>query len=192
MDKSKPASSGSCSDDLAQARAASRRLRGEGGGSNVASSGFVTFTSAPTPPPAKPPVPKPSVPLMTRRRPLNAPSAGFGPESWNTLLETCCAAVAADAAFLMDPAGLIISSREREADGLEAVGARLMVAFEQADRIDGQPTTLSLSIETPRGTLFGLRLAQPDAGFLTLGFSIPAGLTAERQARLVTIVGSAA
>lgn len=193
MDKPKPAPSGSSSDDLDQARTITRRLKGQGAAA-TGSSGYVSFPSRPPMPApvvAAPQPPKPSVPLMARRAPLMAPSAGFGPDAWNTLLETCSAAVIADAAFLMDPAGLIVATRGRSADEMQGVGARLMVAFEQADRIDGEPITLSLSIETLRGTLFGLRLSQAEGGFLTLGFNIPAGLTAERQTRLMSIVTGA-
>lgn len=181
MDKPKPAPSGSCSDDLAAARASSQRLRGQARAVPT-SGGYVSFPSRATV------APRPSVPLMARRRPLLAPDTRFGPDGWNTLLEACVAAAAADGAFLMDPAGLIVASRGPHE--FEAMGARLMSAFEQADHIDGARGTLSLSIETPRGTLFGLRLAQPEGTFLTLGFTIPAGLTAERQARLVSIVAT--
>ncbi|MFO0599526.1 MAG: hypothetical protein U0228_29745 [Myxococcaceae bacterium] len=189
MDKPKPAPSGSSSDDLDAARAASQRLAGQGG-APPPSPGYVSFPSPRPAMPAAVPVSRPSAaPLMTRRQPLLAPNTHFGADGWNTLLEACAAAVAADAAFLMDASGLIIASRGR--DELEAVGARLMNAFEQADRIDDARGTLSLSIETQRGTLYGLRLAQPEGTFLTLGFNIPAGLSAERQARLVSIVATA-
>jgi hypothetical protein len=131
------------------------------------------------------------VPLLTRREPLKAPSAGFGPEGWNKLLDACVAVTGAEAALLMDPHGLIIASRgPRQGEELEVVGARLMVAFEQADRIDGQRSTLSMSFELPRGTVQGLRLIQPD-GALTLGLIVPGGLSAERQQRLVTLIAAA-
>ncbi len=146
----------------------------------------------PVPPAPVPPAPRPSsVPLMTRREPLKAPSAGFGADSWNKLLDACVAVTGAEAALLMDPHGLIITSRgPRQGDELEVVGARLMVAFEQADRIDGQRSTLSMAFELPRGTVQGLRLIQPD-GVLTLGLIVPGGLSAERQNRLVSLIAAA-
>jgi hypothetical protein len=77
-------------------------------------------------------------------------------------------------------------------EGLEAVGARLMVAFEQADLVvgEGEQLALSISLELPRGTLHGLRLVQPE-GVLVLGLIIPGGLTAERQERLQALLHAA-
>ncbi len=207
MKQPKPDLNANSSDDLEQARALSRRLQGGAPrGAPAAEPGYVSFARTPPPVPAVPPVPpvvgpgvrpatahvsRPSGPLMSRREPLKAPNVGFGPDAWNALLDASVATVAADTALLMDPAGLIIASRGRGGDELEAVGARLMVAFEQADRIDGERSTLSMSIELHRGTLHGVRLAQADGSFLTLGLLIPAGLTGERQARLLTLLAAA-
>jgi hypothetical protein len=113
--------------------------------------------------------------------------------AWNRLLDGCAATVGADTAFLMDPHGLVVASRGgRDAAELEGVGARLMVAFEQADHIEGGPVTLSLTVESPRGTLHGLRLKLPEGGLLTLGLLVPGGLTADRQARLLALVAASA
>jgi len=195
------------SDDLERARSASRRLRGPAApmAPSAGGTGYVTF-AAPRPPQGQPPAPvaarpgvpmappaaRPSaVPMMTRREPIKAPTAGFGPDGWNKLLDACAAVTGAEVALLMDPHGLIIASRgPRQGDDVEAVGARLMVAFEQADRIDGQRSTLSMSFELPRGTVQGLRLTQPD-GALTLGLIVPGGLSAERQHRLMTLIAAA-
>lgn len=203
MDRPKPGPNASSSDDLERARLLSRRLRGVGApGIPAAEPGYVSFAPRSAAPPAAAPratrptptpaPPRPStVPLMTRREPLNAPSAGFGPDGWNKLLDACVVTTGAEAALLMDPHGLIIASRGPAAgDELEVVGARLMVAFEQADRIDGQRSTLSISVELPRGTVHGLRLERPD-GALTLGLIVPGGLSAERQARLLTLITAA-
>lgn len=138
-----------------------------------------------------PPPPPSTTPLMTRREPLTAPDVGFGAEAWNKLLDACARATLAEAAFLMDPAGLIIGARGPKAGSeLEGVGARLMVAFEQADLIDGAHTTLSMSVEMHRGTLHGVRLTTSE-GFLTLGLIIPGGLTADRQQRLLSLLTAA-
>lgn len=193
MDRSKPAANASSSDDLGRARAASQRLAGHVTTSE-ANPGYVHFPKVPrptvTPAPAMP-VPRPStVPLVTRPEPLKGPTAGFGAQAWNTLLDACLRASGAEASFLMDPHGLIIAARGPKAgDELEGVGARLMVAFEQADRIGGE-RALSMSIELPKATLHGLRLVQPD-GVLLLGLIIPGGLSAERQARLLTLLAAA-
>jgi hypothetical protein len=206
MDRSKPAPSASSSDDLERARQLSQRLKGTAGSAPAASSPYVSFGAraeapAPAAPPAvgrvAPPVPpaqsRPSLPLMARREPLRAPAAGFGPQAWNRLLDGCATAVAADAAFLMDPHGLVVAARgPRATEEVEAVGARLMVAFDQADRIEGAQGALTLTVESPRGSLHGLRLRQPDGSFLTLGLVVPGGLTAERQARVLAVVTASA
>lgn len=204
MDRPKPGPNAASSDDLERARLLSRRLRGVGApGASAAEPGYVSFAPriAPAPPaapraarpaptPAPPPPPPSTVPLRARREPLNAPSAGFGPDGWNKLLDACVVTTGAEAALLMDPHGLIIASRGPAAsDELEVVGARLMVAFEQADRIDGQRSTLSISVELPRGTVHGLRLERPD-GALTLGLIVPGGLSGERQARLLALISA--
>jgi hypothetical protein len=129
---------------------------------------------------------------MTRREPIKAPAGGFGAAAWNKLLDACVVAVGADAAFLMDPHGLIVSARgPAVSEELEGVGAKLMVAFDQADRIGEAHSTLSMTVETARGTLHGLRLSQADGTLLTLGLVVMAGLTGERQARLLTLVTAA-
>jgi hypothetical protein len=66
-----------------------------------------------------------------------------------------------------------------------------MVAFDQADRIGGTNSTLSMTVETARGTLHGLRLAQTDNSFLTLALIVSAGLTGERLARLIALISAA-
>jgi hypothetical protein len=185
MVRTKPGPNASSSDDLARAKAASQRLRGETT-TRSAEPGYVAFPHARPAPPARPA----THPLVTRREPLKGPTAGFGSAAWNKLLDACLQTAAAEAAFLMDPHGLIIASRgARPGEELEAIGARLMVALEQADRIAGEPA-LSMSVELPKGTLHGLRLVQPD-GVLMLGLSIPGGLTADRLSRLMSLLAAA-
>lgn len=203
MDNSKPASSGSCSEDLERAKDLSRHLRGPGGAATPQVTVTSPYVSFPRPEPVPPaparvtaqvssPASRPSLPLMPRREPLKAPVTGFGPQAWNRLLDACVAAVAADAAFIMDPNGLVVSSRgPKVGEELEAVGARLMVAFDQADRIEGSQGTLSMTVETARGSIHGLRLRQPDGSVLTLGLVVPSGLTADRQARVLALVAAA-
>jgi hypothetical protein len=194
MERPKPGPSASSSDDLDRARAASQRLKGQAG-ARVTEPGYVTFARAPAQAakPAEVPRPRPSmVPLVTRREPLKGPNAGFGAGAWNKLLDACVQIAVAEAAFLMDPQGLMVAVRGPAASQeLEAVGARLMLAFEQADLVGGaEQAALSLSVELTRGTLHGLRLVQPE-GVLLLGLIIPGGLTAERQERLQALLHAA-
>lgn len=217
MDRTKPGPNASSSDDLERARAASQRLKGSTT-AKAPEPGYVSFAAPAEAPPGPPwratrapgtvppriapvrptpaPQPRPSLaPIVTRREPLKGPTAGFGSAGWNKLLDACLQTVGADSAFLMDPHGLIIASRgSKPSEQLEATGARLMVAFEQADRIgaevEGAKPALSMSVELPQGTLHGLRLVQPE-GVLMLGLSIPGGMSAERQARLVSLLAAA-
>ena len=202
MDNSKPASSGNCSEDLERAKDLSRQLKGSAQGSAAqggVTSPYVTFPPRADPPAAArvaahvtSPPSRPSLPLMVRREPLKAPVTGFGAQAWNRLLDACVAAVGAEAAFLMDPNGLVVSSRGPKAGSeLEAVGARLMVAFDQADRIEGDQATLSMTVESPKSSLHGLRLRQADGGVLTLGLVVPGGISADRQARVLALVAAA-
>lgn len=196
MERPKPGPNASSSDDLDRARAATQRLKGRPT-ARVAEPGYVSFarpTPTQAPLPQRPALPQPPArPLVARREPLKAHVAGFGSSGWNKLLDACIVTAGAESAFLMDPHGLIIATRGPKAsDELEGVGARLMVAFEQADRINGggDKGTLSMSVELPRGTLHGLRLSQPE-GVLLLGLQIPGGLAAERQARLMALLAAA-
>lgn len=198
MDNSKPASSGNCSEDLERAKDLSRALKGSGhGAAGGSTSPYVAFPQRAEAPAAPSRVSatyvsRPSLPLMARREPLKAPAGGFGAQLWNRLLDASVAAASAEAAFLMDPNGLVVSARgPRVGEELEAVGARLMIAFDQADRIEGGQQTLSMTVETPRGSLFGLRLRQSEGGVLTLGLVVPGGLTADRQARVLALVAAA-
>jgi hypothetical protein len=198
MDRPKPGSNTSAAADLEDARTSSRRLRGDAD-APPAQAGYVSFGPRALPPApgraavtAPGPQARPSLPLTTRREPLKAPVTGFGPVLWDKLLDACRAASLAEAAFLMDAQGLLVSARgSRAQTEPEAVGARLMRAFEQADRIDGERAALSLSLETSHFTLHGLRLVQPDGTFLTLGLIVPGGLTAERQARVLALLAAA-
>lgn len=196
MDTPKPGPSGSSSEDLERAKQLSKALRGaQPAAPGTVTPAYVSFGQLKAPAAAPAPAPsasRPSQPLLVRREPVKAPSGGFGPGAWNRLLDASVAAVGAEAAFLMDPHGLIVSARgPGVSEELEGTGARLMAAFDQADRIGSGHSTLSMTVETPRGTLHGLRLAQPDASFLTLAIVVGSGLTAERLARLMTLVNAA-
>lgn len=197
--------SDSSSDDLERAKSLSRTLTAGGPTAPPPAASahrYVSFaprapvrSAAPAPPHVSPvhapPAHPPSPPPPAKRELVAAPAAGFGPAAWDALLDACVSAARAQAAFLMDPHGLVVSSKGTSADPLEMVGSRLMLAFEQADRI-GQERTLSLSAETAKGTLFGMRLVQSDGSFLLLGVVVPGGLLADRQHQLVALVGRAA
>jgi hypothetical protein len=191
----------SCSDDLDRAKQLSRALTGAEakGAAAQAGTGYVTFAprgaSRPTPVPrAAPPPPvvaaRPSTPVMIRREFVAAPIVGFGAAAWQSFLDGCLSSAHAESAFVMDAHGLIVVSRGQNTEGLEATGSRLLLAFDHADRTSGE-RVLSMSVESARGTLHGLRLMQSDASFLLLGLVVPGGLSAERQQRLHALVNEA-
>ncbi|MFQ5587365.1 MAG: hypothetical protein ACE5F7_00870 [Nitrospiria bacterium] len=76
----------------------------------------------------------------------------FGPEAWEKLLDWSLDLTGADTAFLMDDTGLTVASKgELSGDAAEAVGSRLMLAFEQGDQmaIAGQQTrSISFELDT--------------------------------------------
>jgi hypothetical protein len=194
MNPLKPGPNASSSDDLAQARALSRALREGAGAGAQKVSPYVTFPHALKPAPAvSRPTEVPSAPLLTRREPLEAPRAEFGARTWNSLLEAAAKAVSADAAFLMNSQGLLVASRGSPVEELEALGARLMVVLAEADRLNDAHSgeMLSLTLESPKGTIHGVRLRESEDSGLTLGLLIASGLTAERQARLVQVLTAA-
>ncbi len=179
---------GSSSDDLERARALSRSLMGEpaaSGSAPVTSSPYVSFGP---PRPLAPPAPAaPPAPVMIRPRPVSAPATNFGTAEWDVLLDACLKATNAELSMIADPQGLVIASCGSTSLPVEGIASHLLLAFEQADRSSAAPT-LSLSAETERGTIHGIRLAQPDGTFLLLALVIPGGLSPERQSALWSVL----
>lgn len=170
---------GSSSDDLQRARELSRSLMGDAKPAPAASSPYVSFGARPPPPSAPAPVVRP--------RPVSAPSTDFGTGEWDALLDACLSATRAELAMITDAHGLVIANRGDSATPVEAIASHLLRAFEQADRTSPSPT-LSLSAETERGTVHGVRLIQPDKAFLLLALVVPGGLSAERQSSLWSVL----
>ncbi|MGE0321652.1 MAG: hypothetical protein AB7K71_16130 [Polyangiaceae bacterium] len=95
-------------------------------------------------------------------------SRAFGAEAWNQLLDGCMGIARADAAFLMEPQGLVVAARGRlTADVAEGIGARLMLALDQAAQMSpGKSHTVC--VEFDGRWLTGVRLSVGDTQ-LTLG-----------------------
>jgi len=131
-----------------------------------------TFRAPPPPvraaPPVAPPA-KPPPPAAPAVEPLVLPD-DFGPAGWNRVLDACLQAIGGEAALLMDPSGLVVASRgPRPTDELEGIGARLMIALEQAEAIEGGGAAVRVAtIELPARTLFAARL-DANGTRLTLG-----------------------
>lgn len=92
----------------------------------------------------------------------------FGADAWNQLLDGCLGIAQADSAFLMEPQGLVVAARGRlSADVAEGIGARLMLALDQAAQMSpGKSHTVC--VEFDGRWLTGVRLSVGDTQ-LTLG-----------------------
>lgn len=145
--------SGTSSSDLEAARAASRALQGGTPRGAAAPTPPYTHLAPPAPPPpAAPEPPKAPVP----RRPL--PATLTGGAAWKQVLEECVHLSGAQEAFAVDASGLTVASTGAVQDEeRQSMGARLVLAFDQADRIAARPCRL-LTIELGGRTLTGLRL----------------------------------
>ncbi|MEZ4226220.1 MAG: roadblock/LC7 domain-containing protein [Polyangiaceae bacterium] len=114
----------------------------------------------------------------------------FGAELWNELLDGCLSAANAEAAFVMDGQGLVVATRgTMQADDAEAIGARLMVALDQAEEIGGATGSYSVAIEFGGAWLTGLRLQLKDERSLTVGLVARAPLARESRDVIENLMG---
>jgi hypothetical protein len=145
--------SASSSDDLDLARRISKRLRGHGSpGGATRAPGYIRFTSA----------------GFAQRI---EPASPFGPAIWNEMLDRCNRESGAELSFVMDHQGLVVASRgTMDAALIEGVGARLLIAFEQADQMaELGATTSSIAIEIGRRWLTGFRVRRGEDKLFTVG-----------------------
>lgn len=144
--------SASSSDDLDLARRISRRLRGlvappAGRGAPA----YIRFSAA----------------AFTAREPASA----FGPQVWNEMLDRVNRESSSELAFVMDTQGLVVASRGTLDPALiEGIGARLLIAFEQADQMaELGAATHSMAIEIGRRWLTGFRVRRGEERTFTVG-----------------------
>jgi len=144
--------SASSSDDLDLARRISRRLRGDASGPARPSPGYIRFSAAG---------------FAARVE----PASPFGPAIWNEMLDRCNRESSAELAFVMDAQGLVVASRGAMDPALvEGIGARLVIAFEQADGMaELGAATQSISIEIGRRWLTGFRVRRGEDHTFTVG-----------------------
>jgi len=92
---------------------------------------------------------------------------------WSALLGWIRAMCSADAAFLIDRRGLLVaSSGDIASDRAEGMGARLVLAFEHADRMeDASQRSRSMVIDFGSGVLTGIRIPLPEGETLFLGIA---------------------
>lgn len=182
------------SSDLELARALSRLLSEPPSGARAAAaapsasvpppdpSRFVRFRGVGAALPARPPAPAgpPAVPVPAAAPAPPEPPAiapgGFGAGVYTPLLEWACRAASADAAFLMDPHGLVVATvGALEPEEAEAFGARLMVALDQARAMsgDGGPEA-TVAVEAGEKVLTAFAATASDGIPFTVGLTGPA------------------
>ncbi|MFO0755102.1 MAG: hypothetical protein U0359_01315, partial [Byssovorax sp.] len=156
-------------DDLAEARAASQRLRGaaEGTAPPRGATGFIRFSAA----------------AFTPSEALANP---FGPAVWNEMLDRCMREARAEVCFVTDAHGLVVASRgAMDAALIEGIGARLLIAFEQADQMtEGQTPSGSIAIEMGHRWLTGFRVRRELDRIFTVGVLGPSVVSRELRGAL--------
>jgi len=111
----------------------------------------------------------------------------MGSEGWSKMLQWCGEALDADGAFVVDGRGLLVGHHGvLVADTMQEMGARLLMAFEQADQMapDGA-LSRSISIQLSRTWLAGMRVAVSDDEMLTIGVVTSRPLSAEARTQIV-------
>lgn len=102
--------------------------------------------------------------------PYIAPDAGLGSEVWAVLLTWCVQVSRSSSAFVMDSHGLVVAALGTlPAETLEAAGARLVLAMDQAASLDvlGGPTG-AVAVEIGDAWLTAMRVALDDGESLAV------------------------
>ncbi len=142
----------SSSDDLESARRISRRLCGDTSGLPAPAPPYIRFSAA----------------GFTARV---EPASPFGPALWNEMLDRVNRESSAELGFVIDAQGLVVASRgDMDPALVEGIGARLVIAFEQADgmaELGAAPQ--SIAIEIGRRWLTGFRVRRGEDRTFTVG-----------------------
>ena len=156
------------SSDLDLARVLAERLSGgsEAGKTGLGSSEvYADFPKAARLQPREPsaamqPTPRVDMAPGTERIPLEVPP---GADSWDELLNWCCRQVQAEAGFIVNSQGFVISMSGREfPEGFDSLGAELYLAFEELERLDAEAGRLLwIDLEYAKRRLVSLRARDP-------------------------------
>ncbi|RLB54569.1 MAG: hypothetical protein DRJ42_08690 [Deltaproteobacteria bacterium] len=109
-----------------------------------------------------------------------------GSVGWGRMLDWCVEALEAEAAFVVDGRGLTIAASGSlpQAD-IDETGARLTVAFEQADELAGTlGIALSVSVELDTGWLVGILVPGADDDKFTVGVVLPRALSNDARQKI--------
>ena len=161
-------------DDLERARSISRRLRGQATfGQGGSGSGYIRFSSS-----------------AFVADSTNVARNRFGPAIFNEMLAWCVEQTDAELAFIVDMQGLIVTSIGGLDPALiEGIGARLLVAFDQADAITGiGEAPGSISIELGRRFLTGLRIRRGEGHTFIVGVLASQPVPAETREALPRLI----
>jgi hypothetical protein len=146
--------SASSSDDLELARRISKRLRGQplAPSAGRTTPGYIRFSAAS---------------FVSQME----PQAMFGPAVWHELLDRVNRESSSEIAFVMDAQGLVVASRGTLDPALiEGIGARLLIAFEQADQMSELGGgSQSIAIEIGKRWLTGFRVRRGESHVFTVG-----------------------
>ena len=130
-----------------------------------------------------PPAP-PASPIELLELPEPIPDA-IGSLGWARMLAWSVKALNAHGAFVIDAQGLVLALHgELEKNEMEAMGARLLIAFDQADQMVAKTRATSITIEIGSAFLTGMRLLVGPF-YLTLGLQTRAPLSAVSRAHLI-------
>lgn len=178
------------SSDLELARALSRLLAEPSAGERTAAasgfgvpppdpSRFVRFRQASAPrsgAPAEAPVAASPAPAAPPLEPPAIAPGGFGAGVFTPLLEWACRAASADAAFLMDPHGLVVAAvGSLGPEEAEAFGARLMIALDQARAMSAAGSAeTTVAVESGEKVLTAFAAMASDGIPFTVGLEGPA------------------
>jgi hypothetical protein len=129
----------------------------------------VVETTAPAAPPRPEPTPSRAEPLAP---PPRIADWGFDGETLTPLLEQARSAAGADAAFVTDPHGVVVTSVGAFADDAAGpYGARLAIVLERAREISGTAAEeTSVIVEAGGRALTAFTAPTPDGTLLTIGF----------------------
>ncbi|MDH5673435.1 MAG: hypothetical protein OEZ06_14875 [Myxococcales bacterium] len=170
MSNDKPASSY----DLSEGRRIVERLqRGEANGPEP-SNGYVRFR-------ARRPAGAPSVSTPAPAAPAPDfawPEASRGSAGWSPVLAWCRQVASADAGFVLDAHGLlVVCDGAVDSAQTEAIGSRLIIAFEQADRMREGEAAGVIHVQLEGGWLTGLRIPIEEGRALTVALLASAPLS---------------
>jgi hypothetical protein len=176
------------SSDVERARALTKRLdQGDKEGTAAPAAapepGYIRFTASR--------FGAPTTPLTSRPPPLAPPT---GPVDWGALIAWVRALVGADAVFLSDASGLLVAlAGDAAHEHAEAMGSRLVLAFEHAERMEANAqASRFITVDFGAVVVSGLRVDLPGGGRLVLGIAAPTALAAGLRADIERVLADKA